>query len=75
MSSGFQDRSFTRQSRLQTQISTDSVMCLSVVTLKQIYNEKEQAGQGKAESVQFEEERITEKCNKAKSVLKETEFF
>lgn len=45
-------------------------MWLSVVTLKRIYNEKEQAEQGKVESVQYEEERITRKF-----VLKEIKSF
>lgn len=36
---------------------------------------KEQSEQEKEESVQFEEERITRKCDRAKPVLKEIKSF
>lgn len=46
------------------QLSIDCVVCLLVVTLMQIYNEKEQAGQGEVQNVQFEKKR---ECTGAKS--------
>ena len=46
-----------------------SVMWILVVTLMKIYNEKEQAEQGKLQNVKFEEERSTRKWNTAKSCI------
>ena len=55
---------------ISRQPSVDSVAWLLVVTFMQIYNEKEQAGQGKMQDVQFEEKRGTRECKGAKSCAK-----
>ena len=47
----------------------DSVVGLLVVSLMKIYNEKEQAEQGKLQNVNFEEKKSTRKWNGAKSCV------
>ena len=48
----------------------DSVVGLLVVSLMKIYNEKEQAEQGKLQNVNFEEKKSTRKWNGAKSCVR-----
>ena len=55
---------------ISKQPSIDSVVCLLVFTFMQIYNEKEQAEQGRIQNVQFEKKGGTRKWNEAKSRVK-----
>ena len=50
---------------ISRQLSIDCVPCLLVATLTQIYNEKEQAEQGKMQNVLFEKKRSRRMCNGA----------
>ena len=52
--------------KISRQLSIDCAVWRFVVILMQIYNEKEQAEQGKIQNVQFEEKKITQKFNEAK---------
>ena len=56
---------------ISRQPSIDSVMWLLVVTLMQIYNDKEQAEQGKIQNVQIEKKRSNRCIKKLSPVLKE----
>jgi hypothetical protein len=49
----------------------DYVVWLLIITLMQIYNEKEQAGQREIQNVQFEEKSRDRKCNGVKSSVQE----
>lgn len=57
--------------KISRQPSIDSVTRFLVVTLVQIYNEKEKVEQGKIHNVQFEEKMSTRKYNGAKFSAKE----
>ena len=50
---------------ISRQLSIDSRVVISI-TLRQIYNEKEQAGQKETQNVQFEEKKSSRKCFKCK---------
>ena len=52
---------------ISRQRSINFVMWLLMVTLMQIYNEEEQAEEGKIQNEKFEEKRRTRKCNRAKT--------
>ena len=54
---------------ISKQPSIDSVVWLLVVTLMKIYNEKEQAEQGKLQNVKFEEKRNPSKWHRDKSCV------
>ena len=54
---------------ISKQPSIDSVVWLLVLTLMKMYNEKEQAEQGKIQNVQFEEKRGTRTLSGAKSCV------
>ena len=56
---------------ISKQPNIDSFMWLLVVDFTKIYNEKEQAKQGKLQNVQFEEKRVTWKQFGAKSSVQE----
>ena len=60
---------------ISRQPSIDSVMWLLVVTLMQIYNDKEQAEQGKIQNVPIEKKRSNRCIKKLSPVLKEIKSF
>jgi hypothetical protein len=59
--------SFALAEETSRQLSIDCAVWRFVVILMQIYNEREQAEQGKIQNVQFEKNRNTRKCNQSKS--------
>lgn len=60
---------------MSRQPSIDCVLWLLVVTVRQLYNEKEQAAQRERWNIPFEENRSTRKCNGAESSAQADEDF
>lgn len=60
---------------MSRQLSIDCVLWLLVVTVRQLYNEEEQAAQRERWNIPFEENRSTRNCNGAESSTQADEDF